>query len=90
VVGLLRGRPSIKDEDTQYILLHAEHLTEMLAHLHAARLLADQAGRHPERLPLALRQMQRAVRVTAQDAAAIKSGDRSTLAALAQWQEASS
>jgi len=88
-VGMLRGRPSIKDEDTQYILLHAEHLTEMLAHLHAARLLANQAGRNAERLPLALRQMRRALQITTQGAAAIKSGDRSTLAALARWQEAS-
>ena len=90
LVGHLRGRPVMTEEQTQYVLLHAERLTAMLAHLHAARLLAQQAQRYPERLPLAERAMRRAAQVAAVGAAAIKSGDCSTLDAIARWQEAAS
>ena len=90
ILGLVQGKPAIREKDTEYILLHAERLTAMLAHLHAARLLAEQAQHYPERLPVAKRAMRRAVLVAAEGAAAIKSGDRSTLQAIEQWQVAMS
>ena len=90
VAGMLKGRPAIRERDTQYALLHAERLTAMLAHLHAARLLAEQAQRFPQRLPLALRAMRRAEQVTSSNAIAIKSGDRSALEAIAAWARAAS
>jgi hypothetical protein len=85
-LGMLLGKPSITEEQTQYILLHAERLTAMLAYLHAARLLARQAQFYPQRLPLAERAMRRAAQVAAEGARVIKSGDRSTLQTIAQWQ----
>ncbi|HEX8919292.1 MAG TPA: acyl-CoA dehydrogenase family protein, partial [Chloroflexota bacterium] len=85
VLGMVQGKARIRDEDTQYILLHAERLTAMLAHLHAARLLAHSAIRYPERLPLAERAMRRAVMVAAEGNAAIKSHDTSTLQAIERW-----
>ena len=84
--SMAQGKPDIREEDTQYILLHAERLTAMLAHLHAARLLAQQAQRFPVRSPLALRAMRRAASVAADGARAINSGDRSTLDAIAAWE----
>lgn len=83
MLALVQGRPSITEEDMQYILLHAERLTAMLAYLQAARLLAHQAQRYPERLPVAERAMRRAAAVAAGGSRAIKSGDRSTLRAIA-------
>src|SRR6185437_3892897 len=82
VLKLVQGKPDIREEDTRYILLHAERLTAMLAHLHAARLLGEQALRFPERAPLALRAMRRAADVCAAGARQIKGGDRSTLDAI--------
>jgi alkylation response protein AidB-like acyl-CoA dehydrogenase len=90
MLGLVRGKPAMKEEDTQYILLHAERLTAMLAHLHAARLLAEQAQLFPDRLPLAERAMRRAAAVVVDGARAIKSGDRSALDAIARWEQAAS
>lgn len=90
LLDLARGRPAIDEEDIQYVLLHAERLAAMLAHLHAARLLAEQALRYPERLPLAERAMRRAAQVAAAGEHAIKSGDRSTLRAIAEWRGAAS
>jgi 3-(methylthio)propanoyl-CoA dehydrogenase len=87
-IALLRGKPNMSEEDMQYILLHAEHVTAMLAHLHAARLLAEQAQDHPDRLPPALRAMRRAARVAADAEREIKGGDRSALEAIASWQSA--
>ena len=84
-LAALRGRSAVRDQDTQYILLHAERLTAVLAHLHAARLLAAGAIRFPERLPLAERAMRRAAEVAAQNARIIKSGDRSTLHTIERW-----
>lgn len=89
LIGMLQGKPAIGDEDTQYILLHAERLASMLAHLHAARLLAEQSRQYPDRLVLAERSMRRAERVIADGARAIRSGDRSTLEAIASWKAAS-
>jgi hypothetical protein len=90
VIAALQGRATISEDDAAYVLLHAERLTAMLGHLHAARLLAEQARRYPERLPLAERAMRRAADVAAAGARAIKSGDRSTLRAVEAWREAAS
>src|SRR5579872_3828973 len=90
VLGMLQGRATIRDSDTQYVMLHAERLTAMLAHLHAARLLAKQAVQCPERLPLALRVMRRAARVASDGVRTIKSGDRSALEAIAGWERSAS
>ena len=60
LMAVVRGKPAIKEEDTQYVLLHAERLTSMLAHLHSARLLANQVTANPGRYPVALRVMRRA------------------------------
>ena len=43
---LLQGKRALKEEDTQYILLHAERLTAMLAHLQAARLVGQKRLGH--------------------------------------------
>src|SRR5437870_4176478 len=53
-LGLLRGG-SLEDEDLGPILLHAERLTESLAHTHVARVLAERANVVPERRRLAER-----------------------------------
>src|SRR2546421_2198302 len=45
--GLLRGA-SLADEDLGPILLHAERITEALAHTHVARVLAERARRNPD------------------------------------------
>jgi alkylation response protein AidB-like acyl-CoA dehydrogenase len=90
IVAMAQGKPALKEEQMQYVLLHAERLTAMLAHLHAARLLAEQSKRFPERLPLAERAMRRAAAVAADGARAIKSGDKSTLEAIARWQDVAS
>jgi 3-(methylthio)propanoyl-CoA dehydrogenase len=90
LAGILQGRPALREEDMQYVLLHAEHLTAMLAHLHAGRLLAEQAQSFSERLPLALRSMRRAAQVASTSAGAIKSGDRSALEAIAAWEKVAS
>jgi hypothetical protein len=88
-MGMIQGKAKISEEQTQYVLLHAERLAAMLAHLHAARLLAEQSQRFPERLPLAERAMRRAAGVCADASRSIKSGDKSALAQIAVWQDAS-
>jgi hypothetical protein len=90
LLGMARGKPTINDEDMQYILLHAERLTAMLAHLHVARLLAEQARGHSERMPIAERAMRRAAHVAAMGSIAIKSGDRSALDTIKEWEKAAS
>jgi alkylation response protein AidB-like acyl-CoA dehydrogenase len=89
VAALVQGKAAIDEEDTGYILLHAERLIAALAHLHAARLLAQQVAAHREREALALRAIRRAAEVCASTQRAVKSGDRSTLDAIADWRAAS-
>lgn len=90
LIALMRGKSEIRDEDTQYVLLHAERLTAMMAHLHAARLLAEQSVDEPARLPLALRSMRRAAETCAAGARVITAGDRTTLDTIAAWKRSAS
>src|SRR5262249_15148491 len=57
--NVLRGAADLTEDDLGYVLLSAERLTQMLAHLHISRLLLQQAQRWPERQPLAERFMRR-------------------------------
>jgi hypothetical protein len=65
--------------------LSAERLTQMLAHLHIGRLLAQQAQRWPERRPLAERFLKRTSDMCALNARRIMRGDREPLQAIAEW-----
>jgi alkylation response protein AidB-like acyl-CoA dehydrogenase len=85
VAELVRGGGELGEDDLGYVLLSAERLTQMLAHLHIARLLAQQAERWPERRPLAERFMRRAIDVCALNASRIMRGDRSALEAIQTW-----
>jgi hypothetical protein len=85
---VLRGSASLEDRDLQYVLLSAERLTQMLAHLHIGRLLAQQAVRWPERQPLANRFLRRTADVCHLHARRIRRGDRDALQAIEQWRAA--
>jgi 3-(methylthio)propanoyl-CoA dehydrogenase len=82
--AVLRGE-ELGDADLGYVLLSAERLTKMLAHLHIGRLLAQQAERWPERQPLAERFLSRTVDVCTVNARQITRGDRDALQAIQQW-----
>lgn len=82
---IVRGHETFSDADLGYVLLSAERLTTMLAHLHAARLLAQQAQRWPERATVARRFLQRAEDVCAAQAREIMRGDRDVLRAIDEW-----
>jgi 3-(methylthio)propanoyl-CoA dehydrogenase len=83
-----RGQAEPGEADLQYVLLSAERLTRMLAHLHIGRLLAQQAARWPERRPLAERALRRASEVCEANARTIVRGDRDALIAIEQWRAA--
>jgi hypothetical protein len=85
VVDLVRGHAELEDADLDYVHLSAERLTQMLAHLHIGRLLAQQAERWPERRPLAERFMRRTADVCSLNARRILRGDRDALEAIQQW-----
>jgi hypothetical protein len=85
VAELLRGAAEPGEDDLGYVLLSAERLTQMLAHLHIGRLLAQQAERWPERRPLAERFLRRTGDVCALNARRIVRGDRSALEAIQAW-----
>src|SRR5205085_646897 len=85
VSALVRGGADLDEGDLDYILLSAERLTQMLAHLHIGRLLARQAERWPERRPMAERFLQRTADVCALNARQITRGDRSALEAIQEW-----
>jgi len=85
VAGLIRGEDDLGEDDLSYVLLSAERLTQMLAHLHIGRLLAQQAERWPERLPLAERFLRRTSDVCVLNARRITRGDRSALEAIQEW-----
>ena len=61
---------------------------EMLAYLHAGRLLAEQAQRWPERRPLAERCLRRTNDVCVANARRIMRGDRDALEVIQQWHAA--
>ncbi len=83
--AVLRGQDALSEADLEYVLLSAERLTQMLAHLHIGRLLAQQAERWPHRRPLAERFMRRAADVCALNARRIVRGDRDALQAIEVW-----
>lgn len=83
--GLLRGSERLNDEDVGYILQCAEPITQMLALLHAARLLCLQAERWPERAVLAQQITRRALDVCTVNARQIERGDRAPLELIQQW-----
>jgi alkylation response protein AidB-like acyl-CoA dehydrogenase len=89
MADLVRGGGGGLDEhDLGYVLLSAERLTQMLAHLHIGRLLAQQAQRWPERRPLAERFLRRTADVCHLNARRIRRGDRDALQAIEQWRAA--
>ncbi|HYR93649.1 MAG TPA: acyl-CoA dehydrogenase family protein [Methylomirabilota bacterium] len=83
-LGLVRGRTPTEEEFRPF-LLHAERITETLAHLHVARVLGAQAVRVPERRALAERAARRAKLVAKRNAAAIASGDGGVFARADAW-----
>ena len=88
VAQLVRGGADLDEGDLGYVLLSAERLTQMLAHLHVARLLAQQAQRWPDRRPLAERFLKRTGDVCALNARRIMRGDREPLEAIQRWHSA--
>jgi alkylation response protein AidB-like acyl-CoA dehydrogenase len=84
-VQLLSGRAELDESDLEYILLSAERLTQMLAHLHISRLLAQQAERWPSRQPLADRFAKRTLDLCELNARRIIRGDAEPLEAIRQW-----
>jgi hypothetical protein len=85
LMSVLRGDAELAEDDLGYVLLSAERLTQMLAHLHVSRLLAQQAERWPERRPLAERVLQRTRDICSLNAGRIMRGDRSVLEAIQKW-----
>jgi hypothetical protein len=83
-LGLVRGRTPTEEEFRPF-LLHAERITETLAHLHVARILGAQALRVPERRALAERAARRAKLVAKRNAAAIASGDGGVFDRVEAW-----
>jgi alkylation response protein AidB-like acyl-CoA dehydrogenase len=83
-LGALR-RASWEDEDIGPILLHAERLTESLAHTHVARVLAERARRVPERRWVAERAARTARLVAERNRRAIALDDGSVLMRIAKW-----
>lgn len=82
--GLLRGAP-LADEDLGPILLHAERITEALAHAHVARVLGERARGIPERRRLAERAARTARLVAERNRRAIALDDGSVFERIAAW-----
>jgi alkylation response protein AidB-like acyl-CoA dehydrogenase len=74
-IGVLRGSRQPSDTEVRPFLLHAERITETLAHLHVARALAGAAGRIKEQRPLAARAALRARLVAERNRRTIAAGD---------------
>jgi 3-(methylthio)propanoyl-CoA dehydrogenase len=85
---LARGQAELGEADLEYVLLSAERLTRMLAHLHIGRLLGQQAACWPERRPLAERFLRRASDVCDAHARTIMRRDRDALDAIERWRAA--
>lgn len=84
-LDLLRGGRDFSDDDLAPFLLHAERITETLAHLHVARVLSEQVRRVPEREALAARAARRARLVAERNARAIAAGDGGVFKRIAMW-----
>ncbi len=84
-LDLARGKRQPTDDELRPFMLHAERITEMLAHLHVARALAEQATRVPERRGLAEHAARRAKLVAKKNAAAIGSGDGGVFERVDAW-----
>ncbi|MGH2379096.1 MAG: hypothetical protein ACRDGT_11550, partial [Candidatus Limnocylindria bacterium] len=67
------------------ILLHAERLTESLAHTHVARALGERAKLVPERRPLAERAARTARLVAERNRRAIALDDGAVMAQIEAW-----
>lgn len=83
-IGLLRGA-ELSEDDLGPVLLHAERITESLAHTHVARVLAERARLVPERRPLADRAARTARLVAERDRRAIALDDGSVFQQVAEW-----
>jgi alkylation response protein AidB-like acyl-CoA dehydrogenase len=86
-LALVRGRRTPTDDEIRPFLLHAERITETLAHLHAARALAVQGGRIPQHAALASRAAARARSVAERNARAVRAGDGGVLARIRAWEQ---
>jgi len=84
-VGLLRGGAELSEEETGPVLLHAERITEALAHLHVARALAERAKIVPERRALAERAARTARLVAERNRRAIALDDGSVFVQIQEW-----
>jgi hypothetical protein len=80
-----QGTAELGEDELGYVLLSAERLTQMLAHLHIGRLLAQQAQRWPERQHLAERFMRRTADVCTLNSRRIMRGERDALKVIEQW-----
>jgi hypothetical protein len=86
-LALLRGRRAPTDEELRPFLLHAERITETLAHLHAARALGEQVRLVPEHAALAARTAARARSVADRNARAVRAGDGGVFARIRAWEQ---
>jgi len=87
-IGLLRGSRQPTDAELAPFLLHAERITETLAHLHVARALAEASARIAEHRPLAARAALRARLVAERNRLTIAAGDGGVFARIARWRSA--
>ena len=83
-IGVLRGAP-LSEEQLGGILLHAERLTESLAHTHVARALGERAKLVRERRPMAERAARTARLVAERNRRAIALDDGTVLERVAEW-----
>jgi alkylation response protein AidB-like acyl-CoA dehydrogenase len=83
-LGMLRGAP-LPEERLGPILLHAERLTEALAHAHVARALGETSKLIPTRRPLAERAARTARLVAERDRRAIALDDGAVFERIAEW-----
>jgi len=84
-IDLLRAKRQPTEDEMRPFLLHAERITETLAHLHVARSLAEQVARAPERRTIAERAARRARLVAKRNEVAIGSGDGGVFAQVDAW-----
>ena len=82
--GLMRGG-SLADEDLGPILLHAERITEALAHTHVARVLAERARQVGRGWRSAARAARTARLVAERNRRAIALDDGSVFERIAAW-----